>query len=72
MNLALWSASMPIEWTGTWPVQLRADPRPWNGRRLTRREVEGCLAVFSGEMWATGREGLAAQAAYEWLSEHAR
>jgi hypothetical protein len=50
-------------WSGALPAILDAPARPWNGRRLTEDEKIGArLAyVLAGP-----------QAAYEWLSEHAK
>jgi hypothetical protein len=58
----VWSASVPLDVVDGEIVAQR-DVRPWNGRPLTEAEVQGCLQA--------AREG-GPQAAYEWLSEHAR
>jgi hypothetical protein len=50
-------------WSGALPAIINAPARPWNGRALTERERLNARWVYVTE---------GAQAAYEWLSEHAR
>jgi hypothetical protein len=50
-------------WSGALPAIINAPARPWNGRQLTERERLNARWVYITE---------GAQAAYEWLSEHAR
>ena len=50
-------------WSGSLPAIVGVRARLWNGRELTRQEKAMALRAYT-------REG--AQAAFEWLSEHAR
>jgi hypothetical protein len=50
-------------WSGALPAIINAPARPWNGRALTERERLNARWVYVTE---------GPQAAYEWLSEHAR
>lgn len=80
-DLRVWSASLPLEWvpdrhmtSGDWLAlgyaRIVEDCRPWNGRTLTQEELHRCSAAFAMEYGRSGSLGLAAQAAYEFLSEH--
>ena len=73
--LNVWSASLPLGWapSGNTPyvylIGLAPEAvRPWNGRRLTAREIDGCRRAFLREYDETCSVGSAAQAAYEYLS----
>ena len=46
--------------------------RPWNGRALTIDERHGALTAYLDEFSRSRSPWYAAQAAHEWLSEHAR
>lgn len=67
----MWSASLPFRWSER--DGLMAEPpenvRPWNGRALTREEFLGALRVITNELKESNNPGLAAQAAFEYLSE---
>lgn len=68
---AVFSASLPLRMAEDGTIDLRDDPRPWNGRDLKKYEVMGCWLVATKVFGDTGSYGLAAQSAHEWLSEHA-
>jgi len=71
---AVFSASLPLRvesLDGAIVIQPTRDVRPWNGRALTWREIIGAETAAVDEYIVTGSLGLAAQAAHEWLSEHA-
>jgi hypothetical protein len=65
------SASLPLRQDGDWKIAVELRVRPWNGRVLTEEEVQGAWWAADEEFWDTGSFGMAAQAAHEWLSEHA-
>jgi hypothetical protein len=72
MDLRVWSASMPIVYLdaggGSYAVLPATCPRPWNGRALTVDEMMRCKHAFETTLAKTQDLGLAAQAAYEYLS----
>lgn len=69
--VVVYSASLPLAVTDVGEIVAWPNVRPWNGRRLTDEEVFGCLTAARLEYVYTGSYGLASQAAFEWLSEHA-
>lgn len=70
-SFAIFSASLPLRQAENGGVIVHPEVRPWNGRALTVAEVMGAWAAAHFELKATGSFGLAAQAAFEFLSEHA-
>jgi len=69
--IVVYSASLPLAVNGYGEIVAWPDVRPWNGRRLTDREVWGAVTAARLEYGKTKSYGLASQAAFEWLSEHA-
>ncbi len=69
----LYSASLPIDDEDGWLKRVvPAKLRPWNGRLLTEVEVERAFfAALRQKGLTPDSPGLIAQAAHEWLSEHA-
>jgi hypothetical protein len=72
----VFSASLPLRFAagdgiGEVIIVPKRDVRPWNGRVLTDAEVQGALRAADHEYFRTVNQFAAAQAAFEWLSEHA-
>jgi hypothetical protein len=69
--ITIYSASLPLTVTDQGWIIPWVHVRPWNGRALSYSEVIGCVDAARCEHARTGSYGLASQAAFEWLSEHA-
>lgn len=60
-DFRVWSASLPIDVIDD-QIVASTEVRPWNGRPLTKREIEEALKAARAD---------GPQAAFEWLSENA-
>lgn len=70
--VTVYSASLPLAVQEDGSLIWWGGVRPWNGRELTDYELVSCFVAAYWELERTGSYGMASQAAFEWLSEHAR